>query len=118
MARRQQLGPVRVAVGAVVLGLAGRTRQLTQVEEALVQTETETAFDRLRLPTRLNAKLIGLIPVVAGTDAAPTDQSRAVFAKLSDEVDAQLETLEGILEEGVADFNAAVMDLKVGAVVV
>jgi photosystem II stability/assembly factor-like uncharacterized protein len=92
-------------------------KQLDAVESEFVQREAKTGFDRLRLPTMLSPKLIGLIPVVAWADAAPTQQSRDVFAKLSGEVDQHLETLNGILDEGVADFNAAVADLKSAAVV-
>ncbi|MEZ4834218.1 MAG: hypothetical protein R2873_19910 [Caldilineaceae bacterium] len=79
--------------------------------------DAKTSFDRLRFPTRLNAKLVGLINVVTGADAAPTRQAYDVFEHLSAQVDAQLDTLESILGEGVADFNAAVADLKAGAVV-
>ncbi|MEZ4640141.1 MAG: hypothetical protein R2856_35165 [Caldilineaceae bacterium] len=48
----------------------------------------------------------GLINVVTGADAAPTRQAYDVFEHLSAQVDAQLDTLESILGEGVADFNA------------
>ncbi|RME57938.1 MAG: glycosyl hydrolase, partial [Caldilineae bacterium] len=92
--------------------------QLTEVEQALVQTEAKTAFDRLRLPTKLNAKLVGLVSVVASADAPPTRQTYDVFAKLSGEVDEQLEKLDSILEEGIADFNAALEDAGVPPVVV
>ena len=53
-----------------------------------------------------------------GADAAPPQQAHDVFAHLSAQVDAQLDTLESILGESVADFNAAVADLKTGAVVI
>jgi hypothetical protein len=92
--------------------------QLNAVEKELVSTDAKTAFDRLRLPTRLNAKLVGLISVVASADAAPTQQTYDVFAHLSAQVDAQLDTLQSILDESVADFNAAVAALNAGAVVV
>lgn len=92
-------------------------QQLDEVEGQFVQREAKTGFDRLRLPTMLSPKLVGLIPVVAWADAAPTAQSRDVFAKLSGEVDQHLETLAGILDEGVADFNAAVADLNSAAVI-
>jgi photosystem II stability/assembly factor-like uncharacterized protein len=92
--------------------------QLRAVEGELVSLDAKTSFDRLRFPSRLNAKLVGLISIVASADAAPPKQAHDVFAHLSAQVDAQLDTLESILGESVADFNAAVADLKTGAVVI
>jgi hypothetical protein len=92
--------------------------QLTAVEQEFVQTEAKTAFDRLRLPTRLNAKVMSMTSVVASADAAPPQQAYEVFEHLSAQVDSQLDQLQSILDESVADFNAAVQDLNLGAVVV
>ena len=92
--------------------------QLGEVEKELVQADAKTAFDRLRLPTRLNAKLINLISVIAAADAAPPRQVYDVFDHLSVQVDAQLDKLNSILDESVADFNAAVKAADVPAVVV
>ncbi|MBI3958136.1 MAG: hypothetical protein HY328_04945, partial [Chloroflexi bacterium] len=75
-------------------------------------------FDRLRKPIRLNAKLINLISVISAADAPPTRQVYDVFEHLSGQVDAQLDKLNSILEESVADFNAAVKAAQVPAVVV
>ncbi len=92
--------------------------QLGEVEKELVSVDSKTAFDRLRKPIRLNAKLINLISVIGAADAAPTRQTSDVFAHLSGQVDAQLDKLDSILEESVADFNAAVKAADVPAVVV
>ncbi len=92
--------------------------QLGEVEKELVSVDSKTAFDRLRKPIRLNAKLINLISVIGAADAAPTRQTHDVFAHLSELVDAQLGKLDSILEESVADFNAAVKAADVPAVVV
>ena len=92
--------------------------QLGDVEKELVSVDSKTAFDRLRKPIRLNAKLINLISVISAADAAPTRQTYDVFAHLSGQVDAQLDKLDSILEESVADFNAAVKAADVPAVVV
>jgi photosystem II stability/assembly factor-like uncharacterized protein len=91
---------------------------LTAVEKELVSVEAKTAFDRLRLPTRLNAKLVGLIGIVAAADAAPPKQAYDVFAHLSAQIDAQLDQLQSILDESVSDFNAAVKDLNADAVAI
>ncbi|MFZ1756074.1 MAG: glycosyl hydrolase [Caldilineaceae bacterium] len=92
--------------------------QLGEVEKELVSVDSKTAFDRLRKPIRLNAKLINLISVISAADAAPTRQTYDVFTHLSEQVDAQLDKLDSILEESVADFNAAVKAAEVPAVVV
>jgi len=92
--------------------------QLSEVEKELVSVDSKTAFDRLRKPIRLNAKLINLISVISAADAAPTRQTYDVFAHLSVQVDAHLDTLDSILGESVADFNAAVKAADVPAVVV
>jgi hypothetical protein len=102
--------------------LAARAKQigeqLGEVEKELVSVDSKTAFDRLRKPIRLNAKLINLISVIGAADAAPPRQVYDVFAHLSGQVDSQLDKLDSILEESVADFNAAVKAADVPAVVV
>jgi hypothetical protein len=81
---------------------------LTAVETELIQTEAKTGSDRLRLKSRLNTKLIGLISVVSSADAAPTSQAHAVFDHLSAQVDDQLAQLHHLLEEDVQAFNELV----------
>ncbi|MCY3707607.1 MAG: glycosyl hydrolase [Caldilineaceae bacterium] len=92
--------------------------QLGEVEAQLVQPEAKVAFDRLRLQTMLNAKLHNLISVISAADDAPTKQTYDVFGALCTQVDAQLDILESILGESVADFNAAVQAADVPPVVV
>ena len=92
--------------------------QLSEVEGQLVQPDAKVAFDRLRLRTMLNAKLHNLISVIASADEKPPQQTYDVFEKLSTETDAQLDKLDSILGESIADFNAAVQAANVPAVVV
>ncbi len=92
--------------------------QLSEVEGQLVQPDAKVAFDRLRLRTMLNAKLHNLISVIASADEKPPQQTYDVFEKLSAETDAQLDKLDSILGESIADFNAAVQAANVPAVVV
>ena len=92
--------------------------QLGEVEAQLVQPEAKVAFDRLRLQTMLNAKLHNLISVISAADDAPTKQTYDVFGELSAQVDEQIDKLESILGESVADFNAAVQAADVPPVVV
>ena len=92
--------------------------QLGEVEAQLVQPEAKVAFDRLRLQTMLNARLHNLISVISAADDAPTKQTYDVFGELSTKVDAEFDKLESILDESVADFNAAVQAADVPPVVV
>jgi len=91
--------------------------KLTQIEKELIQTEAKTSSDRLRLPARLNAKLIALTGVVASADAAPPQQAYDVFDHLSAQVDAQLAQLKSLLETDLPDFNRLLQQAEVPAVV-
>lgn len=91
--------------------------QLGEVEVELVQPEAKVAFDRIRLRAMLNAKLHNLVSVIAAADERPPQQAYDVFAYLSEETDEQLDKLDSILDESIADFNAAVQAANVPAVV-
>ena len=95
----------------------GLVQALTEVEDALVQTKAQTPFDRLRLPVKVNAKLVGLMSVVASADARPTRQSYDVFAKLSEEADEALGRLDAILGQELPAFNQAVLAAGIPPVV-
>ena len=83
---------------------------MTAVEMELVQTEAKSATDRLRLKSRLNAKLIALLSVVSSADAAPTKQTYEVFAHLAGRVDEQLGLLYHLYAEDVPELNELVTD--------
>ncbi len=91
--------------------------QLGEVEVELVQPEAKVAFDRIRLRAMLNAKLHNLISVIGAADERPPKQAYDVFAHLSELTDEQLDKLDSILGESIADFNAAVQAANVPAVV-
>ena len=91
--------------------------QLGEVEVELVQPEAKVAFDRIRMRAMLNAKLHNLISVIGAADERPPQQVYDVFAHLSELTDEQLDKLDSILGESIADFNAAVQAANVPAVV-
>jgi photosystem II stability/assembly factor-like uncharacterized protein len=104
----QQIGEWEArAEGAQAIGEAAKSlrEKLATIERTLVQTEAKSATDRLRLPSRLNTKLIGLISVVACADARPPQQAYDVFDHLAAQVDEQLALLEGVIGDDVAAFN-------------
>lgn len=84
-------------------------QKLSTIERELIQTEAKTGNDRLRLPARLNTKLIGLISIVAAADARPPQQTYDVLGHLGGQVDEQLALLDGIIGDDLAAFNDLVL---------
>jgi hypothetical protein len=82
--------------------------KLRAIEIELIQTEVESRQDFLRLPVRLNAKLVSLLGVLASADEAPTQQAYDVFDHLSEQIDAQIAQLQDLIEVDVAAFNELV----------
>ncbi|MEP6819651.1 MAG: glycosyl hydrolase [bacterium] len=93
-------------------------KNLTSVEESLYQTKNRSSQDPLNFPIRLNNKLAALAGVVQSADAAPTDQSYAVYEELVVQIDAQLAKLAQIMKTDVPVFNQLVRDQNVPAVTV
>ena len=93
-------------------------KNLTAVEESLYQTKNRSSQDPLNFPIRLNNKLAALAGVVQSADAAPTDQSYAVYDELVVQIDAQLAKLAQIMKTEVPAFNQLVRDQNVPAVTV
>jgi hypothetical protein len=86
--------------------LAGKViKELTSIEEALIQTKIKSSQDALNFPIRLNNKLAALGALVGGSDAAPTAQSYQVFEDLSKQIDAELARLAALKAGDIADFN-------------
>jgi photosystem II stability/assembly factor-like uncharacterized protein len=93
-------------------------KDLSEVEEALYQTKNQSSQDPLNYPIRLNNKLAALAGVVASADAAPTDQSYAVYEELVTQIDAQLARLGQIMKTDLPAFNQLVRDQNIPAVTV
>ena len=93
-------------------------KKLTAVEEALYQTKNKSSQDPLNYPIRLNNKLAGLSGVVGSADAAPTEQSVAVYADLAGKIDKELATLKDALDQDVPAFVKLVKDQDVPAIVI
>ena len=87
--------------------------KLKAIEMELIQTEVESPQDFLRLPVRLNAKLVSLLGVLASADEAPTQQAYQVFDHLCVQIDAQIDQLQNLIEVDVAAFNELVSEAGV-----
>jgi hypothetical protein len=93
-------------------------KNLASVEESLYQTKNQSSQDPLNYPIRLNNKLAALAGVVQSADAAPTDQSYAVYDGLVVQIDEQLRKLGQIMKTDVPAFNQLVRDQNIPAVTV
>src|SRR6185437_1749330 len=80
--------------------------QLTEIEETIYQPRSHASEDPLNFPIKLNNRIGHLMGVIDGSyDARPTDQTYAVFADLSRELDAVLAKFEGVRSGALAAFN-------------
>ena len=91
---------------------------MTAIEEDLYQTKNQSSQDPLNYPIRLNNKLAALAGVIAGADAAPTDQSIALYEELTAKIDAQLRQLDGVMRTDLRSFNALVREQNIPAVTI
>jgi len=80
--------------------------RLSAVEGRLYQVRNRSRQDPLNYPIMLNDRLAGLIGTVESADARPTDQSEAVFARLSGQLDAELAELERVIGSELPALNA------------
>ena len=103
------------AVAEAALALGAR---LTAIESELIQTGAQTSVDTLRLPARLNLRLVSLISVVSSADAAPPRQAFDVYEHLATRVRQELDRLQALVETDVAAFNALVRDAGLPAITI
>jgi hypothetical protein len=86
---------------------------LAEIDQQLIERTPGLSY---AYPIRLNAKLAALASMVGSADAAPTRQSREVFAALRAHLDAQLERLQHLLDEDLASINAALHEQNVAII--
>ncbi|CAN5345544.1 hypothetical protein BH20ACI1_BH20ACI1_25120 [soil metagenome] len=80
-------------------------KQLTAVEEELIQTKIKSGQDALNFPIKLNNKLASLNASIGSSDDPPTAQAYTVYNDLSARINAQLAKLSKIKSEDIAEFN-------------
>ena len=103
------------SIGAQADSLAAH---LHAVERLIYQVQNRSGEDPLNFPIRINNKIAALTGVVGSADAAPTDQSRAVFDDLDAQLQRQLDRLREILAAEVPAFNRLVREQDVPALIV
>jgi photosystem II stability/assembly factor-like uncharacterized protein len=106
---------------ALVRDLRERTRamneRLKEIEEALIQTRSETGQDPINFPPMLDDQLAYLYSHVTNSYGRPTQGARRRFQDLVAETQPLLDGLDAVLEEDVAAFNAALQVAGIGPVV-
>jgi hypothetical protein len=105
---------------ARVIGDAAKAlnQKMTAIENELYQTKNQSSQDPLNYPIRLNNRLAALGDVVGSADAAPTDQSYAVYEEVVRQIDAQLQLWGSVVEKDVPAFNQLVREQNVPVIIV
>ncbi|HEY8293613.1 MAG TPA: hypothetical protein VIG44_14075, partial [Thermomicrobiales bacterium] len=115
----QQAERQQAANSAGIVEAAKQLKEaLASVEEELVQTRWKSSRDALTAPSKLNVKLGTLLGVVTGADSAPTSQSYAVFASVSERLDQQMERLDTVFGREVPRFNTLVREQGLAALTI
>jgi photosystem II stability/assembly factor-like uncharacterized protein len=91
-------------------------QKLAAIEGRIYQVRNRSRQDPLNYPIMLNNKLAALAGVVEDGEAAPTDQDYAVFADLSQRLDAQLAELNTVLATDLPRFNQQLAAARLPAV--
>ena len=92
--------------------------RLTEIEEEFINTKSSSRFGYPppNVPTRLQQKLAMLAAMNGSADAAPTKQAREVLAVLLEQVDAQLNAFEGLLNTDIPALNESIRTLNLPAI--
>ena len=90
--------------------------KLSEVENAIYQTKLRADEDALNYPIKLNNKFASLLSTINSTDVAPTAQSYEVYRDLSARLKVQMEKLNQIVTQDIANFNKLVRDENIPAV--
>ncbi len=80
-------------------------KNLTAIEEELMQTKIKSGQDALNYPIKLNNKLAALNAIVGGADYAPTNQSYDVYNDLTSKIDAEITKFKAIKTNEISAFN-------------
>jgi len=80
-------------------------KQLSTIENQLIQNQYETPSDRLRHPTMLKERMEALVSVVSVSDAAPPQQAFEVYEELRIQIETQLTQLKMLEEKELPQLN-------------
>jgi hypothetical protein len=91
--------------------------KLKAVEEPLIVPGLKSQHQILNYGIRLAGKLAALVPVINSADFAPTTQVQEVFTQISQQVDAQKEALNQVVEMDVSHFNDLIWAAEISPLV-
>ena len=92
---------------------AALSEKLTAVEDKLTNPNIQADEDDLNYEPKLDHDWTYLAAVVASADAKPTPSSVRYYGMLKERLDAVQAELQGVLEQDLKSFNAAVQEAKV-----
>lgn len=107
------------AKGKDIVAAAGHVdKEMTAVEDELIQTKSKSSEDPLNYPIKLNDKLEALEGVVESAAAAPTEQSYEVFRLLSARLDALLSRWRQIQSQDVQALDGLIRKAGIPPIIV
>ena len=80
-------------------------KEITAIEETLVQTKAKSGQDLLNYPIKLNDKIAGVFYTAASGYNPPNQQVRDVFTELSAQADVELSKFKKVKEENLKQIN-------------
>ena len=92
---------------------AALAEKLTAVEEKLTNPKIIADEDDLNYEPKLDHDWTYLAAIVASADAKPTPSSQKYYSLLKDRLDAIQAELQGVLDQDLKTFNAAVQEARV-----
>lgn len=119
---RQQLESLKGRIKAdssmqdVVKAANQLDKKMTEVEQALYQTQNRSGQDPLNFPIRLNNKLAHLNSLYGMSDGRPPQQAYAFKEEVSAAIDAELARWQQIRQQELKAFNELVRQKQVDAV--
>jgi photosystem II stability/assembly factor-like uncharacterized protein len=93
-------------------------KEISAIEEELIQVNSKASEDELNYPTRLNSKIGYLQAAIDSADVAPTEGEIAVFAELDQQLEAQLVQWREVNTKDVPALNDAMRKNNVPLVAV
>lgn len=104
--------------GAIKLMGDSLLKRFTMLEELLHQTKAKSGQDVLNFPIRLDDKLAGVFDMANSGNMAPPQQAKSVYAELATQVDKVLIQLQNLLDNGIKEFNNAIVENKLPLIVI
>jgi photosystem II stability/assembly factor-like uncharacterized protein len=92
--------------------------KLDAIEGKLHQPKSQSSQDILNFPPQLDDQIANLLGVVESTEGAPTQPTRERLAELQQQLQTQMQALDGVLQTDLPAFEKQVQDKQVPLVIV